>query len=169
MSRRRPSIAVVIGLASLMLIAQASLASGNDNKKILDFDTMVGVQGAFVGAAMPIRGVPGGGIAWMLENGHGKLTTSGHLDVKVKGLVIATGANTGNNPISSFRAIVSCLTADGGTLNLTTDPFPATTGLASEGGGDSHIKADVALPEPCIAPIVFVTSPGGSWFATTGS
>jgi hypothetical protein len=24
------------------------------------------------------------------------------------------------------------------------------------------------LPSPCLAPIVFVTSPGGAWFAVTG-
>jgi len=26
----------------------------------------------------------------------------------------------------------------------------------------------VGLPQPCIAPIVFVTSPTGAWFAATG-
>jgi hypothetical protein len=26
----------------------------------------------------------------------------------------------------------------------------------------------VALAQPCIAPIVFVTSAGGAWFASTG-
>jgi hypothetical protein len=26
----------------------------------------------------------------------------------------------------------------------------------------------VDLPSPCIAPIVFVTSPNGAWFAATG-
>jgi hypothetical protein len=169
MSRTRPSIAVLIGLAGLILIVQASLAVAQDDEKILDFDTMVGVQGAFVGATNPIRGVNGGGVAWMLEKGEGRLSTAGHLDVEVEGLVIASGPNTGNNPVSSFRAIVSCLTSDGGTRNLTTAAFPATTGPASEGGGDSRITADLELPQPCIAPIVFVTSPGGSWFATTGN
>jgi hypothetical protein len=46
--------------------------------------------------------------------------------------------------------------------NVSTDPFPATT------TGDSKIEATVSLPSPCFAPIVFVTSPGGSWFAVTG-
>lgn len=165
MSRRRPSIVLLLGLAGLLLVAQASLAIGNENKKILQFDTMVGVQGAFVGPTMPIRTVPGGGVAWTLEKAHGKLTMGGHLDVKVDGLVLTS---TGSNPISSFRAIVSCLDSTNAIVNLMTDPFPATTGLASEGGGDAHIKADVALPQPCFAPIVFVTSPGGSWFAVTG-
>jgi len=82
--------------------------------------------------------------------------------------VLAAGTNAGNNPAASFRAIVSCLTGAGGTENVMTDPFPATTGPASAGGGNSQIEADVTLPQPCIAPIVFVASATGSWFAATG-
>jgi hypothetical protein len=58
--------------------------------------------------------------------------------------------------------------SDGSFQNILTDPFPATTGPASAGGGNAKIEADVSLPQPCIAPIVFVTSAGGSWFAATG-
>jgi hypothetical protein len=43
-----------------------------------------------------------------------------------------------------------------------TDPFPATP------DGDATIEATVDLPEPCIAPVVFVTSPTNAWFAATG-
>jgi hypothetical protein len=168
MERARPSLAIVIGLAGLLLVAQASMAVGKDQAKILDFDTMVGVQGALIGPTNAIRGVNGAGIAWMVEDAKGVLRTNGDLDIKVKGLVFASGANAGSNTIPSFRAIVSCLTTAGAVVNLTTDPFPATQGPATEGGGDAHIKTTVALPEPCVAPIVFVTSPGGSWFTVTG-
>lgn len=58
--------------------------------------------------------------------------------------------------------------SDGTFANILTDPFPATTGPASAGGGNAEIVADVALPQPCIAPIIFVTSGGGNWFAATG-
>jgi hypothetical protein len=105
----------------------------------------------------------------MLTSGSGELKANGHLEIEVQGLVLAAGANTGSNPIASFRAIVSCLTSDGSVKNITTDTFPATTGPASAGGGNAEIEADLDLPQPCIAPIIFVTSPGGSWFATTGS
>ena len=30
------------------------------------------------------------------------------------------------------------------------------------------IVLPLALPSPCLAPIVFVASPTGSWFAVTG-
>ncbi len=85
--------------------------------KILQFDTMVGVPAGLTGtqSQVPLRGISGGGIPWMLS-----------------------------------------------------DAFPATIGPASAGGGDATIETDVVLPQPCIAPIIFVTSPGGSWFAATG-
>jgi hypothetical protein len=47
--------------------------------------------------------------------------------------------------------------------NITTANFRANT------AGDSKIEATVALPAPCVAPIIFVTSPNGAvWFAATG-
>ena len=104
----------------------------------------------------------------MLTAGRGELSTSGQLEIRVDGLVLAAGANAGSNPIATFRGLVSCLAADGSIQNVPTDPFPATTGPASSGGGDATIEATVSLPDPCIAPIVFVTSPGGAWFASTG-
>jgi len=49
-----------------------------------------------------------------------------------------------------------------------TGTFPATTGPATSGGGDATIEATLTLPDPCIAPIIFVTNAGGAWFASTG-
>jgi hypothetical protein len=72
----------------------------------------------------------------------------------------------GTNPIAQFKAIVSCLSVDASgnpeTVNLATKAFDATT------GGDASIEDRVTLPKPCIAPIIFVTSPSGAWFAATG-
>jgi hypothetical protein len=47
-------------------------------------------------------------------------------------------------------------------VNVSTTTFPA------DAGGNSTIEAQVALPKPCIAPIIFVTSAGNAWFAATG-
>ncbi|MBI4673461.1 MAG: hypothetical protein HY741_17550 [Chloroflexi bacterium] len=136
--------------------------------KILEFDTMVGVPQALTGSQNPIRGINGGGLPWKLSAASGELKTNGRLEIEVRGLVLAAGANNGSNPIANFRAIVSCPKSDGTTENITTGLFPATTGPASQGGGNADIEANVTLPQPCIAPLIFVTSPGGSWFATTG-
>jgi hypothetical protein len=127
---------------------------------------MAPVVGPYVGAANPIRGVPGGGLPWAIDEGQGELRVDGRLEVEVEGLVLAAGPAVGTNPVPSFRAIVSCQTIDvsGGAVveNVQTASFPATT------TGDSKIEATVDLPSPCFAPIVFVTSPGGAWFAVTG-
>jgi len=166
MSRRR--LWVVMGTIVLVLALGASSLATAKTPKILEFDTMVGVPQALTGSANAIRGINGGGIPWTIASGSGELTTSGHLEIKVRGLVFAAGPNTGSNTVTSFRAIVSCLDADAAVVNVATGSFPATTGPASSGGGNANIEADVTLPSPCLAPIVFVTSPGLSWFASTG-
>ena len=82
-------------------------------------------------------------------------------------------AIAGTNPVPNFKAIVSCMSKDAttgaaNTVNVSTDVFPADT------AGNSMISDTVDLPQPCIAPIVFVTSPAttsvptGAWFAATG-
>ena len=113
---------------------------------------------------------------WVIAVGEARLDDDGELRVEVEGLVIdpndqgAIDAGlAGVNPVGSFKAILSCLSVDGMgnkvTVNVETDTFPATTGLDA---GDSEIRDTLELPNPCIAPIVFVTSPGGSWFAASG-
>jgi len=153
-------MAVVAGFA---LIAPGANSAGPP--KVLEFDTMAAVIRPYVGAVNSIRGVPGGGLPWAIDEGKGELRVDGKLEIEVEGLVLAEGALTGTNPIAQFKAIVSCQTIVGGAAAVTsvsTDPFPATT------TGDSKIEATVDLPDPCFAPIVFVTSPTGSWFAVTG-
>ena len=168
MTRKRSfSVALMLALFALALGMHASLATAK-TPKILEFDTMVGAPQAFTGTQNPIRGINGGGLPWRLDAASGELTTSGRLEVKVTGLVLDAGTNAGSNPIASFRAVVSCLGADASVQNIVTEAVPATTGPAATGGGNAEIEADLALPQPCIAPIVFVTSPGGAWFASTG-
>jgi hypothetical protein len=169
-TRRSISSTVVLAVASLLLLVSASLATAKGGPKMLEFQTMVGVPQAFTGDtnAPVIRGVNGGGIPWRLDLGKGELSTGGHLEIKVRGLVLASGANAGTNPVANFRGLVSCLTDTAAVVNVPTGNFPATTGPASAGGGNADIEVDLDLPNPCIAPIVFVTSPGGAWFASTG-
>jgi hypothetical protein len=137
--------------------------------KILEFDTMVGLPAARIGTQNPIRGKNGGALPWAIGGASGELEADGHLEIAVTGLVFAAGPNTGSNTVLSNRAIVSCLGSDGSTVNVTTGPFTAPTGPALAGGGNAEIEADLVLPQPCIAPIIFVTNPGGAWFATTGN
>jgi hypothetical protein len=145
------------------LIAQTSAASSS-GETVLEFRTMVGVDGPFRGATNAIRGINGAGAPWRIDEVNGELRTDGKLEIEVEGLVLVS---TGLNPAVAFRGAVSCLTSDGttvSTVNLVTEQFPATP------TGDSKIEANVSLPSPCVAPIVFVMNAGGtSWFAVTGS
>jgi hypothetical protein len=139
--------------------------------KILEFDTMVGVPSTLTGtqASASFRGVNAGGLPWTLTSARGELKASGKLELEVTGLVFSAGPNVGKNTVTSFRALVSCIRSDGTVQNILTDPFPATVGAAVDGGGNASIETMVVLPQPCFAPIVFVTSPGGNWFAVTGN
>ncbi|HRQ41483.1 MAG TPA: hypothetical protein PLD25_26485 [Chloroflexota bacterium] len=167
-TRKLLVVATILALAGLFLGWQNSVASARQ-PKILEFDTMVGNTQAFTGATNPIRGINGGGLPWVIGSAKGELKTDGRLEINVQGLVLAVGPNAGSNPIANFAAIVSCLTGDGGVQNVMTGTFPATTGPASQGGGNAKIETTVTLPQPCIAPIIFVTNPGGAWFAATGN
>ena len=164
----------LVTLSALLLVSTlfAGTVSSATAKgpKLLKFDAMVGVPAGLTGAQsqIPLRGINGGGIAWTIGEASGELRANGHLEITVQGLVLAAGANAGSNPSAVFRGLVSCVRSDGSFENILTDAFPATTGPASAGGGNATIVTDVVLPQPCIAPIIFVTSNTGSWFAATG-
>jgi hypothetical protein len=103
------------------------------------------------------------------------LKSNGRLRVRVRGLVLDPAFVPpplgGTNPIGTFVAIVSALSADPSRnpVTLITPAFPASK------DGDSEIAAALALPHPLYAPIVFVgflpptTPPAPRWFAVTGA
>ncbi len=168
-------LATVAGAALVSAAAVQGVAAATDPgpATMLKFSTMTPVTGPYVGPANPVRGVPGGGLPWVLTAGTGSLKTDGHLLVKVRGLVLANrspvpAALQGANPFPDFRALVSCQSIGAGDTaaitNISTGDFKANA------AGDSKIDARVSLPHPCIAPIVFVTGPSGVgvWFAATG-
>jgi hypothetical protein len=140
-------------------------------KKVLAFETMYGVDGPFVGEENAIRDVPGDEAPWVVASARGSLDTTGHLQIRVHGLVFADDprvdpALVGKNDEAEFRGLVSCLTEVGDsveTANVETNGFPATE------SGDSKIDAQIDLPNPCVAPIVFVLAGSEEkWFAATG-
>jgi hypothetical protein len=156
-------LAVLVAAVAAVAIGVTAAVSSGDGRTVLKFDTMAPVVAPYTGATNAIRGVPGGGVPWKLDSAEGRLRADGRLHIEVEGLVIVA---TGVNPSPTFRGVVSCLSSNAAgqptTVNVMTDAVPATT------SGDAEIDAKVALPSPCFAPIVFVTSGGGSWFAVTG-
>jgi len=157
-------------MTALLSFATASHATAPG--QIMSFTTMVGVEGAFVGHN-PIRGVLGDELPWEVGSVKGSLSTDGHLQLSVRGVVFANDPSVppnlrGINDETQFRALVSCLSDNGrgkvATVNLTTGGFPATV------SGDSDIDTVVSLPKQCVAPIIFVLAGSEDlWFAVTGA
>lgn len=165
-------LVVALALVSVFGGFQGAAASAGGHV-VLKFDTMVGVPRPYTGGDHAIRGVPGGGLPWVVGEARGELRQSGELKVEVEGLVfdpndalvIQRGIG-GTNTVPSFKAIVSCMSIDAGGSAV---PMQVATGLfPADSAGNAEIEAKVDLPKPCIAPIVFVTSPTGAWFAATG-
>jgi hypothetical protein len=131
---------------------------------------MYGVDEAFLNRS--IRGVQGDELPWDVGTANGFLTTDGHLKITVTGIVFSDDPSVpkdlqGINDEDQFRGVVSCLTDHKGrivTVNVTTHGFPASR------SGNSVIDAHVNLPDPCVAPIIFVISgTENHWFAITGA
>jgi hypothetical protein len=170
-SRTRLIAGATLVVASVIAAtAGVSLASGH-NQTVLKADVLVGVTGPYTGAANPIRGINGGGVPWAVGDSEVRLRANGRLEAEVHGLVLVA---TGANPVASFGVTVSCQTIDADGHAAVANVFPLNpdgtrmTFPATMPGGDADIETMVTLPSPCIAPIIFITSPGGSWFAATG-
>ena len=150
---------VFVGLfgAASLLIGGASIVSAHSSHALLAFDSMKPVTGGAVGTVND-RGIIGGGKPWVITSGSGEVDRNGSVHVSVSGLVIPVAPFNGTNPVAAFGATVSCVTPHG-VVNLRTGTAPASA------AGDATIDGAVMLPNPCQDPILFVTSPGGAWFA----
>jgi hypothetical protein len=155
---------VVVAAMSAMTLVAAGAATvlAHDRHTILEFDAMRPVVGAQVGTVNH-RGLTGGGLPWAIKSARGEVDKDGHVQVKVRGLVIPVAPFNGTNPVPFFKAVVSCVTAPGVFANVSTGMFPA------DSAGNSMIDDTVTLPSVCKHPVVFVTSPTGSWFSKTNS
>ena len=129
---------------------------------------MAGVPLAFTGTAMPqlnIRGIVGGGVPWTLTAAKGKLKQNGRLLIEVDGLVLAT---TLSNPggVPRHRELPHRLRCHHERVDRR--HLPGHDRACQRGRRRCEDRDAPGASHPCIAPIVFVTSTGGSWFASTG-
>ena len=153
-------------------LASLSATAVTATSKIVSFETMYGVDEAFV-KHNQIRGVRGDELPWEVGSAVGSLTVGGHLTISVRGIVFSSDPEVpanlrGINDEDQFRALVSCLVSDHkgnvATVNVTTEGFAATR------TGDSDIDATVTLPSDCVAPIIFIMSGSeDKWFAVMGA
>jgi hypothetical protein len=165
---------VVLATLSGVALAISHRAPTGAAPAIIQFQTMYGVDGPFLNPANAIRGVMPDDLPWEVESAKGRLHSDGHLRIHIEGLVFKDDPSVppelrGKNDEPFFRGLVSCITEDedAGTtpvVNVVTDGFPA-----SIPEGDSDIEANVELPNPCVAPIVFILAGSeDKWFAVTG-
>ena len=140
-------------------------------RTVLHFSTMYAVDGPFVGDENPIRNLPGDDLPWAIRSAEGTLLSDGSIAISVRGLVFTNDDEVppelrGINDEDHFRAIVSCLTEVGdqvATANV------ATPGFRASRGGDALIAARIKLPNPCVAPIIFIAAGDeDDWLAVTG-
>jgi hypothetical protein len=168
------SLLSVLMLPSTRVPSRGSTATTRDprvSRTLQSFDTMYGVDGPFVGETFAIRGIPGDELPWTVRDARGRLDTEGHLTIRVRGLVFTDDPEVppelrGINDETEFRGAVSCLTEQGDqvtTVNVISRGFPATP------AGDSSIRDSLTLPNPCVAPIIFVLAGSeDKWFAVAG-
>ncbi|HET7028041.1 MAG TPA: hypothetical protein VFI28_10165 [Candidatus Limnocylindrales bacterium] len=141
----------------------AAVASASDNRpRILDAN-LAGLPATLTGQTL--FGVTAGGAPWRLDGGRAKLFSDGRLQVEVRGLVLAAGPLEGTNPIPHGEAIVTCQ----GAVAARSVPVDYSA------DGDATVDQTVALPDGCLAPVVFfsgVPNPAvpttAPWFAVTG-
>ncbi|HEY4751639.1 MAG TPA: hypothetical protein VIH37_00025 [Candidatus Limnocylindrales bacterium] len=156
MSVRARRLAPAIVGALLAVVLATSAATADPGTKLLDASLTGIPTGGLV-----ISGVPGGGIPWRLDRGDARLFADGRLQVSVQHLVLAAGPLAGTNPVPTGRAIVAC----SGAALVMTDVVPFSP------DGNAMVDAQVALPSPCLAPVVFFagqTAAGPRWFAVSG-
>jgi hypothetical protein len=153
-------LAIAIGLLAALVIGTGAVAAdGGGRHKILD-TRLVGVPNPPV----TVVGVPGAGAAWTTNNSRAKLYSDGTLKVRIRHLVFVSGANAGRNTVTQGIVTVVC----NGNANPATDRVNSLPIPFSVPDGNARFHAKVSLPSPCFAPVVFFTSPGGSWFAVSG-
>ena len=157
MTHLRKVLVAALSAVSVVAAGSATVLAHEDHL-ILQFSSMTPITGSAVGAVND-RGLVGGGKAWAITSGSGSVSRGGHVMVNVTGLVIPELGNV--NPIAKFKAIVSCVTQHHVIVNVSTGLFDAS------GAGDSTINDTVALPRHCGHALLFVTSPGGAWFAVS--
>jgi hypothetical protein len=126
---------------------------------------MVGVSGVFLGSAVdpvPLRGIPGGGLPWVITRGDARLKGDGRLRIEVEGVEIDPQDTTakqmgvgGTNPVPRFFATLSCLdAATGNAINLNTSTVEASAqGVATI---KERLDLSVIPPAACVAPLIFV-------------
>ena len=162
---RRPSrllLTLAAAISALVLVpvaADAGSSGGHEQHGALLKSGLVGSTAPLEGGVALFEVVPGGR-TWAVRDGAVKVTRDGRLDVRIKGLVIPEAPFNGTNPLASVSATLVCNDVPG----TPTATVPLST------AGDGRIRADVVVPQPCLAPAVLVNplGNGATYIAANG-
>ena len=171
-----------LALASLAFLTPIAAAHAKHGKfhphprpsaALVAFQSMYGVDGPFLGPDHAIDGIAGDDLPWEIEGfAHGRLDVRGRLVLIVRGLVFKDDPSVppelrGKNDEAEFRAAVGCLTEIG--EEDVEERVVVSNGFAADEDGNSIIVTTLELPDPCVAPHVFVLAGAeDKWFAVTG-
>lgn len=170
------SVVVAVGLSLIAILAVATplMAANPSGRPLLVGSSLAPVSGVFLGSTNALRGIPGGGLPWVIAEAHYELKANGEFEVEVQGLVIdpsnavaQSKGIAGINPLPFFFATLSCVDNTGAAANVNTAAVHATT------TGNATIDQAISLPASCFAPMVFVRgsatgASSGPWFAVSG-
>jgi hypothetical protein len=137
-------LAAGTALACAVGLSASGSASADDDGRDLLRSGLVGSTPSPQGPTL--FGVAPGGAPWVVDHTSSvRVRDDGRVDVKVRGLVIPERGN----PVARVVATVVC---NGGAVGSTVTTQPAD--LSPE--GDGRIRAELDLPDPCLAPAVLV-------------
>jgi len=106
-----------------------------------------------------VRGINPGGGPWTISELRADIDTLGHVKVKGRGLLLASGNGIGTNANQSVFATLICEAAA---------PFVQhnTASVPLERNGDFRIVDTLNdLPSVCPSPVLLIRNTGGVWFA----
>ena len=108
-----------------------------------------------------VRGVNPGAGPWRIADLRADIDTVGHIRVRGRGLLLASGNSIGQNANQHVFATLLCEAAA---------PFversTAVTGVPLEPNGDFRIDETLnPAPSECPSPVLLIRNTGGVWFA----
>lgn len=108
-----------------------------------------------------VRGVPPGAGPWRIADLRADVEVDGHIRVRGRGLLLASGNSIGQNANQSVFATLICEASTPFVERNTTK-----TGVPLDANGDFRID-DVLDPAPsdCASPVLLIRNTGGAWFA----
>ena len=158
----------------LVGLALTATAGAHEQDALARFEGGIGVIPASSGAgpanadgtlpnvkANIVRGVPPGAGPWRIADLRAEVGLDGHIRVRGRGLLLASGNSIGQNANQRVFATLIC---------ETTAPFVERStnvaGVPLDENGDFRID-DVINPAPsdCASPTLLIRNTGGAWFA----